>query len=135
MMTAKVLKRFLASIYELLILMAIWMLSTWLYIRAIGPADSGVSKLGLQVWLWVITGAYFVRCWAKSGQTPATQAWKLQLVNADGSLLTTQQATLRYILASVFIVLFGVGLLWAFFDRDHLLLHDRLLGTRWAFKT
>lgn len=134
-MNATLFKRLVASIYELLILMAIWMLSTWLYLRLVGPADAGIHRFGLQVFLWLTTGAYFVRCWVRSGQTPATQAWKLQLVSEDGGLLTTKRAILRYLLASAFMLFFGVGLLWAFFDKQQLGLHDRLLSTRWKLKT
>jgi uncharacterized RDD family membrane protein YckC len=135
LMAPTILKRFLASIYELLILLAIWMLSTWIYIRIAGSADAGMQRLGLQTLLWLVTGAYFIWCWVKSGQTPATQAWKIQLVSHDGRLLTFKQATLRYLLASVFILLFGIGFLWVLIDKNRLALHDLFVGTRWLLKT
>jgi uncharacterized RDD family membrane protein YckC len=124
-------KRFIAAVYELLILVAIWLLCTLLYVMLVGDATQGWARLGLQLVLWLSAGAYFVRCWMRSGQTLATQTWKLKLVNANGQLLTANQAILRYIIASIGVIAFGAGFLWALFDRDQLYLHDRLLGTRW----
>lgn len=135
MASPSLIKRFLACIYELLILLALWMLGTWLYLQWVGPAQVGIARLGLQFSLWTLTGAYFVHCWVKSGQTPATQAWKFQLVNADGRLLNVQEAIKRYLLASLFAGLFGVGFVWALVDKHRLFLHDRLLGTSWQIKT
>lgn len=128
-------KRLLACVYELLILMAIWMLCTWLYMQCVGAADAGVARFGLQMVLWLVTGAYFVRCWVKSGQTPATQAWKIQLVNARGELLTLPQAIARYVLAGVLAMAFGLGFWWALLDKQQLFLHDRWLNTCWVAKT
>jgi uncharacterized RDD family membrane protein YckC len=40
------------------------------------------------------------------------------------------QALLRYLLCWPSIILGGVGIVWALFDRDRQFLHDRLAGTR-----
>jgi len=40
------------------------------------------------------------------------------------------QAVLRYLIAWPSVLFFGIGLLWAIFDKDHLFLHDRLAGTK-----
>jgi len=125
-------KRCMATLYELLILMALWMLVTWVYLQWVGTAQTGISRLGLQLSLWLVSGAYFVRCWVKSGQTPATQAWRLRLVNGQGELLSTGQAIMRYMLASLLLALGGLGFWWAIFDKQHQFLHDRLLGSRWS---
>jgi uncharacterized RDD family membrane protein YckC len=58
------------------------------------------------------------------------QTWKLRLISADGLKINTRQAITRYLFASLGIGLMGFGLWWAFFDREHQFLHDRLAGTR-----
>lgn len=135
MNSPSLIQRYFACIYEFLILLALWMLCTWLYLQGVESAQTGLARLGLQFTLWVVTGAYFVRCWVKSGQTPATQAWKIQLVHAEGRLLSISEALKRYTLASLLVLLFGIGLWWALVDKQQLFLHDRLLGTRWQIKT
>jgi len=80
--------------------------------------------------LWLAMGAYFVRCWVASGQTLASQTWKLKVVDRHGQLLSSQQAVLRYVLAGVLLLPAGLTLWWALLDREQQFLHDRLLGSR-----
>jgi uncharacterized RDD family membrane protein YckC len=128
--SASLIKRFAACFYELVLLTAIWFLCTWIFIRFFGVADNHIKRFGLQFFLWVVAGVYFVWCWQKSGQTLATQTWKIKLVNAQGNTLTIKQALQRYVLASASLLVFGLGFLWALFDKQHFFLHDRLLKTR-----
>lgn len=125
-----ILKRLMACVYELLILLAIWMLFTWLFVSVFGDATLGAKRLYLQLLLWVITGVYFVVCWVKTGQTLAMQAWKMKVVGHDGRLLNLRQAVIRYVLASVLTLMFGLSLLYMLVNSQRLFLHDRLLGSR-----
>ncbi len=125
----------MACVYELLILIAIWMLFTWLYVSIFGDATHGAKRLWLQLLLWCITGVYFVVCWVKTGQTLAMQAWKMKVVGEHGELLTLHQAAVRYVLASVLMVAFGVDFLYILVNKQRLLLHDQLLGSRYVFVT
>lgn len=123
-------KRFLACIYELLLLIAIWLLCTWFFVMLFGHVDTSLKRISLQILLWLISGAYFITCWVKIGQTPASQAWKVKLINQHYQLLSINLATQRYIWASFSLLAFGVGFLWVLIDKEHLFMHDRILGTR-----
>lgn len=126
-----ILKRIMACVYELLILLAIWMLVTWLFVSVQGDATHGFKHLILQALLWLITGIYFVLCWIKTGQTLAMQAWKMKIVGCDGQLLNLQQASVRYVVASLLTMAFGIGLLYMLFNQKRLFLHDRILHTHY----
>lgn len=121
---------FAACVYELLLLVAIWMLSTWMFVGLFGDATGHYKRTFLQLFLWLVTGAYFVWCWTKTGQTLATKTWKIKLVNQQNVNLNKQQAIIRYALASASIVACGLGFIWALVDKDRLFLHDRLLKMR-----
>ena len=123
-------KLFAACVYELLLLIALWMLCTWIFVSVFGDARIGYKRYGLQFVLWFFTGAYFVWCWCKSGQTLATQTWKIKLVNQQNNILSPKQALFRYALASAFLLTCGLGYVWALIDKNGLFLHDRLLKTR-----
>ena len=123
-------KRYLAVIYEALLMLALALVSTAVYIMLVGDASSGWKRLGLQVLLWAAIGVYFVRCWVVTGQTLASQTWKLKVVDAHGQLLHKQQAVMRYLVASMLMLPAGITLWWAIFDREQQFLHDRLLGSR-----
>lgn len=92
-----------------------------------GDAGHGVKRLLLQLFLWLVVGAYYIRCWIKTGQTLAMQAWKLKLVDEGHQLLTMRQAVARYLLATVSMAFFVAGFLWAVIDKNNEFLHDRLL--------
>ena len=129
------LRLFAACMYELLLLLALWMLCTWIFLSLFGDATQGYKRYFLQFFLWLITGAYFVWCWVKTGQTLATKTWKIKLVvrglaNQEHSTLTVTQALFRYVLASASMLACGLGFIWALLDKDSLFLHDRLLKTR-----
>ena len=124
------LKLFAACIYELLLLLALWMLCTWIFVRLFGDATHGNKRYFLQLFLWLVTGAYFVWCWTKTGQTLATKTWKIKLVNQQNSTLSIKQAMIRYALASASMLACGLGFIWALVDKNGLFLHDRLLKTR-----
>lgn len=117
-------------LYELLTVIAIVFVSAGLFLWIAGDATQGAKRLLLQIFLWLIVGAYFIWCWRQSGQTLAMQAWKIKLIGDDSQLLSLNIAILRYILATLSVVLCGLGFLWAIIDRQHLFLHDRLLKTR-----
>ncbi|HQN64979.1 MAG TPA: RDD family protein [Methylophilus sp.] len=117
------------AIYESLILVAIWVLGTAVFLSINGVSGSEMSRWSLRIFLWALSGFYFVWCWIKSGQTLAAQTWKVKLVNAQSAPLSLNHAILRYVLATVSLLVFGLGFLWAVFDKDHLFFHDRLLNT------
>ena len=126
---------FAACVYELLLLLALWMLCTWMFVSLFGDATDHYKRTFLQLFLWLVTGAYFVWCWTKTGQTLATKTWKIKLVSQDfarqqNSTLSTKQAIIRYALASASILACGLGFIWALVDKDRLFLHDRLLKMR-----
>jgi uncharacterized RDD family membrane protein YckC len=121
---------FAACLYELLLLIALWMLSTLIFVSLFGDATHYSKRYFLQLFLWFVTGAYFVSSWCRTGQTLPAKTWKIKLVNQDNALLTLNQAIIRYALTSASLLACGLGFVWALVDKDRLFLHDRLLKTR-----
>ena len=60
------------------------------------------------------------------------KTWRIRLISADGPAIRPAQALLRYLLCWPSLLFLGVGILWAYLDRDGQFLHDRLAGTRLA---
>ena len=127
---ASLTKRFAACLYELFLLMAIWLVCAFGFVMIFGNADSALKRTSLQILLWLASGVYFVWCWHKSGQTLAAQTWKIKLVNAQNMPITIKQAWQRYALASASLLALGLGFLWALVDKEEFFLHDRLMKTR-----
>ena len=127
------LRRRLASmLYESMLLLGVLAL-TFLVPYLILGIGFEIAPPGWFAWLhiFVVLGAYFVWYWRHQGQTLAMQTWRLQLVDAaSGRNLPLARCCLRYVLCWPSVLLFGVGLVWALFDRDRQFLHDRFSGAR-----
>ena len=120
-------------LYDGLVVLALSFALALGFILLFGDASHGLKRYALQLFLWLGIGLYFVWCWRKSGQTLAMQTWQLKLSDGQTKLLNWPQALIRYALASLSLAAFGLGFVWAVFDRDGLFLHDRLLSSRITF--
>lgn len=129
--TAGFLRRISAMLYESLLLLALWFVAGFLFVGLTHDAASPVMKTLFQGYLIAVTAAYFCWFWVR-GQTLAMKTWRIRVVSAEGGALTYRQALLRFVLATILTLPFGLSELWALFDRDRQFLHDRLAGTRLA---
>lgn len=117
-------------LYESLLLLGVLSASFILPHLALGMAYSIVLPGPvLFIHVFLVLGIYFIWYWRHGGQTLAMQTWKLKLVDRDGAAPSANQLYLRYFLAWPSVLFYGVGLIWALFDRDRQFLHDRLAGT------
>jgi len=125
----------MAMVYEALLLFGPLLVLVFLYSFIVDFSDradpglANIKRIGLQL---TLTGAlllYFVWSWTNGRCTLPMQTLGLKLITAAGDELSVRTAALRAVLA-VPSVLFGVGFLWAIFDRDSQTLHDRFAGTR-----
>lgn len=124
-------RRFACLVYDTLLLLAVLFLGSAAFTTVAGVADTLPARIVLQGVLLVLTGAYFVWCWVRSGQTLPMQAWHLRIVDKDsGRPPGLRLALKRYLLAIPGTLLAGISFLWGLIDRDRLFLHDRLAGTR-----
>ena len=107
-------------LYDGLVVLALSFALALGFILLFGDASHGLKRYALQLFLWLGVGLYFVWCWRKSGQTLAMQTWQLKLSHGQANLLNWPQALIRYALASLSLAAFGLGFVWALFDRDGL---------------
>jgi uncharacterized RDD family membrane protein YckC len=151
--TPSVRRRLIAMVYETFLLLAVDMLAVVLWLIITRNSQAPLAQHGLKLFLFVVTGAYFVHAWTDSGHTLAMKTWRMRVIKRDGARLPRSTAVLRYLLAWGWFLpaLIACGLLglkdkqqigiavalgiaaWAltaFLDRDRQFLHDRLLGTR-----
>lgn len=122
-------RRLVCLLYEALVVFSILIVGFLLPQIVLSGFGWSMGPRGLWLHIFVLLMTYFVWCWLNGGQTLPMKTWKLRLVDADGSALRPLQAVLRYLIAWPSIMCFGIGLLWAFVDKDQRFLHDRLAGT------
>jgi uncharacterized RDD family membrane protein YckC len=139
-------------LYESMLLFAVVFISGWLFSTLLQQRHALYLRNGLQDWLFLVVGVYFVWFWTHSGQTLAMKTWRIRLVTSDGQAVTTKRAIGRYLLAWMWI-LPGLALAWTlgaknwmlilipaanvllwaltvYLDPRRQFLHDRIAGTR-----
>lgn len=123
-------RRLVCMLYESLVVFSILLIGFLL--PQIVLSGFGFALAPRMLWFHVLLllMAYFVWCWLNGGQTLPMKTWKLRVVSAEGSPPRPMQAILRYLAAWPSILLFGIGIFWALFDKDGQFLHDRVAGTR-----
>lgn len=109
------------------------------------------NRHGLQAFIFVVAGIYFVWFWSK-GQTLAMKTWHIRVVDRAGRSISQARALLRYVLSwlwflppllavspfglsggEVSVLMIGWVSVWALlsrFQREGQFWHDAWAGTR-----
>ena len=151
--TPGLLRRLACFVYEGVLLFGVVMIAGYLYSSLTQQRDARVGQLGLQAFLFVVLGIYFVWFWSHGGQTVAMKAWHIRVVRRDGLGLSQPQALARYLAAwlwfvpalatahwaglhtagGIFAVMAAGVAAYALLTRlhpDRQFLHDAMCGTR-----
>jgi uncharacterized RDD family membrane protein YckC len=134
-MTAGLLRRLGAMLYDLLIVVALMFIVTALFLpftggEAITPGESGALERVYQAALLLVVVVFFCVFWTWRGQTVGMLAWRLRVERNDGGALTWRDALIRLAGACVSLAALGLGYVWICMDREKLAWHDRWSGTR-----
>ena len=120
------LRRLAAVLYDGLLLIALWMGASMLWVAFQGGGAASAGDGLYRVYLLAVAYAFFVSFWVIGGRTLGMQAWRLRLIDANGERLSTRAASHRFVMALLSWLLLGAGFLWALIDREGLTWHDRL---------
>ncbi len=128
--------RLAALVYDLLVLVAVWMLVAALVLAVFG-GDVDVAHqpplyhFVLQAALLLSTAAYFTVSWTRAGQTIGMRAWRLRLVDAVGGRApSARQSLLRFAVGLGSGLAAGLGFAWCLVDREQRGWHDLAARTR-----
>ncbi|MEO7244899.1 MAG: RDD family protein [Rubrivivax sp.] len=84
-------------LYEGVLLFGVLMLSGLLYGTVTQQRHALVGTHGLQVFVFVVLGTYFVTFWSRGGQTLAMKTWRVRLLTRSGGPVTVPRAIARYL--------------------------------------
>jgi uncharacterized RDD family membrane protein YckC len=146
-------RRLACMLYEAVLLFGVVFTAGYLYGTLTQQRHALQGNAGLQLFLFVVLGIYFVGFWSRSGQTLAMKTWHIRLQTRSGVMPGQGRALARYIaswlwflpalaslhvsgvlnlLAIVAVVAAGM-LAYAMLARaraDRQFLHDVLCGTQ-----
>jgi uncharacterized RDD family membrane protein YckC len=128
-------RRLAALVYDFLLLAALLMIFTagalfFTHGTAIVPATAGAWVYVYRAGLVLVIAGYYVLNWLRSGQTLGMRAWHLRAVADSGKPMARKAALLRLGFSLIAWAPAALGVLWLYFDPEHLALQDRLSKTR-----
>ena len=146
-------RRIACFVYEGVLLFGVLMIAGYLFSSLTQQRHALVGRHGLQAFLFIVLGIYFVWFWSRGGQTVAMKAWHIRLVTREGQPVSQPRALARYLLswlwfvpalvalslaglaspAAVFGLLFVGVVVYAALSRLHpqrQFWHDEVCGTR-----
>jgi uncharacterized RDD family membrane protein YckC len=134
-MPAGLLRRLGALLYDTLLLLAVLMIATALFLPITG--GEAITSAGGWPLEWTYRGVlaglvvlFYGSFWTRSGQTLGLKSWRLRLERNDGGRLTWADTLRRLAAAIVSLLPAGLGWLWILVDPGKRAWHDRLSGTR-----
>lgn len=92
-------RRLACFTYEGVLLFGLLMIAGYLFSSLTQQRHALQGRHGLQAFLFIVLGIYFVWFWSRGGQTVAMKAWHVRLVNRDGTAVSQARALCRYLLS------------------------------------
>ena len=127
--SAGLFRRLAAILYDSLLIIAMWLITTLLLVAFINDGAALQGPL-FQFGLYFEACLFYSYFWRLRGQTLGMQVWKIKLVSPSLQTLSWQECFARIFFALVSVSMLGLGFIWMLFDPDRLTWHDRASGTR-----
>ncbi|PCJ36947.1 MAG: RDD family protein [Moraxellaceae bacterium] len=133
--SAGLVPRIAAMGYDFLMLIAVWMLVSFLHIMVRGEPIEGQPS-GFQYTLFPLlvlsTVAFYSWFWTHGGQTLGMRAWRIKVVHQklDGTRITYSQCIVRMAVGTLSLFSLGMGYISVLFNSNSDCWHDTASHTR-----
>ncbi len=127
---ASPLKRLGAFIYDMMLIIALLMVSSgaMLALNDGEAMDNSPYFAVYQSALFIIVYIFLAYFWTRNGQTLGMLAWRLRVQTTEGERLTLSKSLVRYLVGILSLCCFGAGFLWMFINKRKLTWHDITSG-------
>ena len=128
-------RRLGALLYDSLLLLALLMVATALFLpltggEALSATTHPLLELAYRTLLLLLIVGFYGLFWTRRGQTLGMASWRLRVEREDGGLLTWADTARRLGWAGASLLPLGLGYVWILIDPQRRAWHDRLSGTR-----
>lgn len=132
--TASLWRRLASICYDLLLVLALSMVVTFVLIMARNGTEIAAGEIWFQLVLLGCWWLYFAWSWTHGGQTVGMRAWRLTVTTESDKPVNWRQASTRFAAAWLSALVLGIGYAWSLFSRDRSTWHDRLSGTKIIYR-
>lgn len=123
-------RRFGAILYDSLLVFALLFLGTLPFVGIRGGEPVAPGNILYRLAMLLVAYLFFALFWSGYGRTLGMQSWRLRIETMNGEKPSIYAATIRFVVAIVSWLAFGLGFWWQIWDKDNLTWHDRASGTR-----
>ncbi len=106
-------RRLASFTYEGVVLFGVVMIAGYLFSSLTQQRHALTGRHGLQAFLFVVLGIYFVWFWSRGGQTVAMKAWHIRVVDTQGRKISQLRALVRYLLSWLWFAPALLALWWS----------------------
>ncbi|MBD3670632.1 MAG: RDD family protein [Gammaproteobacteria bacterium] len=133
---AGLLRRLATFLYDGLLILALVLIATALTLPFHNVNKGDAGNILMSIYLITVVFLFFGWFWTHGGQTLGMRAWRIKLIANNGSEVSWDQALVRFLIGLPAWLLFIVGLMMNYSERDLgiLLMPDwglMLLGAVW----
>lgn len=124
-------RRIAIVIYDSLLIVALWMAAAAIVV-AVRQSEIEAASLGFQLYLLAVAWLYLAICW-RAGQTLGMKAWRVRMIGdsqGDSQAVSWPSTLVRFVVAILSWVPFGLGFVWSVFHPQRATWHDLASRTR-----
>ena len=118
-------RRLGAILYDMLLLLAILLVASLPWVIS-GIHQGQAGYIFYVMFTYTLIPIYYTGFWACGGQTLGMKTWKIRVVDLGGNSIGWRVSLLRMVYAIVSTAAFGIGFIYAFFDKQNRTWHDIL---------
>ena len=127
-MPVSIWRRIASIIYDALLVLAILIVMSIPFF-SFNVEENNLLKITMQVYFYFIIQYFFVWFWVNNGGTLGMKTWKIKISCDNDERISYKKAIIRFNIAIISILFFGLGFLISLFRKDKKCLHDIISKT------
>ena len=121
-------RRFGAILYDSFLVLAILIIMS-IPLYSFDLQENESLKIIIQIYYYLITQYFFVWFWVNNQGTLGMKTWKIKIISDSKKPLSYKKAVIRFNVAILSFLFFGLGFLISMFRKDRKCLHDFISRT------
>jgi len=121
-------RRFGAILYDSFLVLAILIIMS-IPLYSFDLQENESLKIIIQIYYYLITQYFFVWFWVNNQGTLGMKTWKIKIISDSEEPLSYKKAVIRFNIAILSFLFFGLGFLISMFRKDRKCLHDFISRT------
>ena len=121
-------RRLASILYDFLLVVAVLIIMSIPFF-SFDLQENNLLKVTIHIYYYLITQYFFVWFWVHNQGTLGMKTWKIKIICDNNNRLTYKQAIIRFNVAIISLLFFGLGFIISLFRKDKKCFHDIISKT------